>query len=283
HKRNILATADLIGTNGEVKDLLPRTYPRSNPACGGLRGCSNNDLATCDLSQRPMHLYESTEWSDHEACPYWREDLSNDTDAALIIKQGEGIRYECYVNNGVLPFQVLVGAGAMSKQEAENRAQLGPGTLAYKAVPLQPHDAFGNVVRGKFSCEEIPGVVPGFPGAGAVGYYGNRPCLPNVLKGKDPSTDLLTPDGASAVAVGGDASECNPKDTWEQFHCGAFGCTPGIFPYPQGHYTGKCVPASIGFAETEDDEMCILLGLYGFTDDDTVPSPIDRLPTDVGR
>jgi len=29
--------------------------------------------------------------------------------------------------------------------------------------------------------------------------------------------------------------------------------------------------------------MCILLGLYAFTDDDLVPSPIDRLPTDVGR
>jgi hypothetical protein len=302
HKRDLLAFADLVGTNGETKDLPARTYRYSNPVCGGFAGCVENDITTCDLQRPPMHLYESTQWSDHEQCPYWREDLDangksdNDTEGAVIIKQGEGIRYECYVNNGILPFQALVGAGAMSKQGAENQARLRPYTLASQEVPLQPHDAFGKVVRGKFSCEEIAGVPPGFPGAGALGYYGNRPCLPDVLKRQDPSEDLSPSnpnlaESAQAVAAGGEAAECgklvsplesNPNDTWHQF-CNSGGyCSPPYFPF-QGQYTGKCVPASIGFAETEDDEMCILLGLYAFTDDDTVPSPIDRLPTDVGR
>ena len=149
-------------------------------------------------------------------------------------------------------------------------------------VPLQPHDAFGRVVRGKYSCEEIPGVVPGFPAAGALGYYGNLPCLPDVLKGLDPSEDLLTSDRAEAVGGGGVAAECDPTAQWHQF-CNPEGyCSPSSPPF-EGNYTGKCVPANIGFAETEDDEMCILLGLYAFTNDDLVPSPIDRPPTDVGR
>ncbi|MGH7820551.1 MAG: hypothetical protein ACREQ9_12320 [Candidatus Binatia bacterium] len=289
HKRNLVAIADLVGPDGNAKALPARTYPYSHPYCGGYQGCVGGDVTTCDTSRPPMHLYESTDWSEHEQCPYWREDVDengrsdNDPEGAILIKQGEGIRYECWVNNGVLPFQALVGAGVMSHQDAEDQARLRPYSLAAQSVPLQPHDAFGKVVRGKFSCEEIPGVIPGLPGAGAVGYYGNRPCLPDVLKGKDPSTDLLTPAGAEAIAHGGKAAECSAEpSTWHQFcNPGQF-CSPARFPF-QGTYTGKCVPASIGFAETEDDEMCILLGLYTFTDDDAVPSPIDRLPTDVGR
>ncbi|MGH7896821.1 MAG: hypothetical protein ACREQQ_02650, partial [Candidatus Binatia bacterium] len=280
HKRNVLAHADLIGPDGNPKALPARTYPNSRPFCGGFQGCRDGDLMTCDLTRPPMHLYESTHWYDHEQCPYWREEgeagaSDNDVEGAVIIKQGEGIRYECIVNNGVLPFQALVGAGVMSPADAEYQSQLPPYTLAAQSVPLQPRDAFGRIVRGKFSCEEIPGVIPGFPGAGALGYYGNRPCLPDVLKGTEPSSDLLTPASAEAVAVGGVAAECDPDEEWSQFR-------QNQFPF-KGNYTGKCVPASIGFAETEDDEMCILLGLYAFTDDDLVPSPIDRLPTDVGR
>ena len=288
HKRSLLAYADLVGVDGNPKALPVRTYKYSHPYCGGFSGCIDGDLSTCDLSRPPMHLYESTDWSDHEQCPYWREDADangnsdNDTEGAILIKQGEGIRYECWVNNGVLPFQALVGAGLMSEQEAEEQARLRPYNLAAQSVPLQPHDAFGRVVRGKFSCEEIPGVVPGFPAAGALGYYGNLPCLPDVLKGLDPSEDLLTAERAEAVGVGGVAAECDPTARWHQF-CNPEGyCSPSSPPF-EGNYTGKCVPANIGFAETEDDEMCILLGLYAFTDDDLVPSPIDRLPTDVGR
>ncbi len=40
-------------------------------------------------------------------------------------------------------------------------------------------------------------------------------------------------------------------------------------------------PVSIGFAEAEDNELCI--SLDAFTNDDVAPSPIARLLIDVGR
>lgn len=313
HKRNVLFAADLVGVDGQVKSLPVRTYQYSNPVCGGLARIPSgangqpqpNDPV--DYQHPPRHLFESIDWAEHEQCPYWREDGgNNDGEGAILVKQGEGIRYECLVNNGVLPIQILNGTGLPPKTGdptidpllanvtagAKNAASYYPaGTLAFQAVPVEPRDAFGRVPRVKFSCEEIPGVIPGFPGAGAVGYYGNRPCMPNLLKGQDPSLDFTSQETAEAALLGGSAGECchrDPDDTsttcdqWTQFRQ----------PWFSGTYTGKCVPSSIGFAETEDDEMCILLGLYTFTDDDAVPigtngplgeHGIDRLPTDVGR
>jgi len=49
----------------------------------------------------------------------------------------------------------------------------------------------------------------------------------------------------------------------------------------QRNHEGKCAPVSIGFAEAEDNELCI--SLDAFTNDDVAPSPIARLPIDVGR
>lgn len=312
HKRNVLFTADLIGVDGNPKALPVRSYQYSNPVCGGFKrlpsGPNGQPLPgdPVDTQHPPMHLYESTDWSDHEQCPYWREDGgNNDAAGAVLIRQGEGIKYECIVNNGVTPIEwssapgvppatgdATADAAAQNLASgARNAARYFPAyTLASQPVSLEPHDAFGRVPRVKYSCEEIPGVVPGFPGAGAVGEYGNRPCMPDVLKGKDPSTDPLGDETRSAMLLGGPAAECKPADSWHQF-CGGYGCSPAVFPFA-GTYTGKCVPSAIGFAETEDDEMCILLGLYAFTDDDVVPTGtngplgsrgVDRLPTDVGR
>jgi hypothetical protein len=257
-----------------------------------------------DYQHPPIHLYESTDWEHHEECPYWREDGSNDPSGAVLIRQGEGIRYECIVNNGVLPLQWATAPGFppptgdpttdrllqdLVSGAARTASDFPPYTLASQQVLLEPRDGFGKVPRVKYSCEEISGVVPGFPGAGAVGYYQNRSCLPDVLKGKDPALDPFADDTRQAMLEGGPATECKATDSWHQF-CGGY-CSPPVFPF-SGHYTGKCVPASIGFAETEDDEMCILLGLYAFSDDDVVPigsggplgpNGIDRLPTDVGR
>jgi hypothetical protein len=297
HKRNILFTADLVGSNGEPLDSLPRTYRFSHPYCGGLARISSQPGQPpapddpVDVSNPPRHLYESIDWTDHEQCPFWREDGNNDREGAIVIRQGQGIRYECWVNNGVLPFQTAKGLAQASPDPTlgsllgtaasllrGNAGSFPTGTLAVQAVPIEPRDAFGRPVRGKFSCEEIPGVVPGIPFFGAIGLYQNKPCLPDVLREangtpKDPADDALDPSRLRAVLAGGPSRECDPNESWQQFGS----------KYVSGHYTGQCVPASIGFAESEDDEMCILLGLYAFTEDDLVPSPVDRLPTDVGR
>jgi hypothetical protein len=303
HKRNVLFTADLIGVDGEVKSLPIREYQYSHPYCGGYAripsqpGVPPGPDDPVDRNNPPLHLYESTDWAEHEQCPYWREDGNNDPSGAILIRQGEGIRYNCLVNNGILPSQTLThpalqeGTGDPALDStlqnlragiANNLSRFPPQTLAVQSVPVEPRDAFGRVVRLKYSCEEIPGVVPGFPGAGALGYYHNRPCIPDALKPLEPHEDYHDPETAQVALEGGPAVECDPNDGWTQFRQDWF----------SGNYTGKCVPASIGFAETEDDEMCILLGLYAFTDDDLVPigrnGPlgeygIDRLPTDVGR
>ena len=308
HKRNILFTADMIGPDG--KTLKPvRDYPLSHPACGGFT----------EDGQPPSHLFESTDWVDHEQCPFWLEDDGdNDRAGALFIRQGEGIRYECFFNNGVLPQQMAQGAGLPPStgdpstdvllgnawEGAKNAIGVFPArTLAEQEVPVEPRDAFGEVVRGKFSCEEritdermpaevdLTMVPPNGP------FVSNKPCLPDLLKGQEPSADYDTPEEIEAVLRGGPAAECEGTFVKNEDFSG--------YQFYRGTYTGNCIPAALAFAETEDDEMCILLGLYAFSDtdddgntvaddldDDVVPigtngplgaNGVDRLPTDVGR
>ena len=48
------------------------------------------------------------------------------------------------------PRQRLPARVPMSKQDADNWAQVCARTLTARSVPPEPHDAFGRVVRAKF-------------------------------------------------------------------------------------------------------------------------------------
>jgi hypothetical protein len=162
---------------------------------------------------------------------------------------------ECFYTAGpdnpqAQPIRIDAGEGLQYQCLTNNGVKTTDDLPADARQAIRPYFQARDV---KWACEEVPGVPPNVPFLFLGGRY-VVPCTPDYpaawpLGSPQADADCCRPGTGpgTAVACVGKQGQLNPR------------------------VTGRCVPANLVFGPSQDDEMCLLPGMY-WMDENGIPS-----------